>query len=192
MVPRSRKYYEGATTSHWRIDDRLFFRFRRPRDPPVFCVRHGAPGGVGGPSPGPGIWLSVARSADDFTWTPMGSLKYPGDPSCAFAPLLDPGRTDVPLPWRSHRCCPRLMEQRRLRTMGISRLDHAASAPALLRFALRVATRAQGWLPAGWLAFAGRVSNPPDHSERFQFTWSSSSPGILTLSICPRWQYSSS
>src|SRR5436190_20030695 len=25
MVPRSRKYYEGATTSHWRIDDRLFF-----------------------------------------------------------------------------------------------------------------------------------------------------------------------
>ena len=188
MVPRSRKYYEGATTSHWRIDDRLFFRFRRPRDPPVFCVRHGAPGGVGGPSPGPGIWLSVARSADDFTWTPMGSLKYPGDPSCAFAPLLDPGRTDVPLPWRSHRCCPRLMEQRRLRTMGISRLDHAASAPALLRFALRVATRAQGWLPAGWLAFAGRVSNPLDHSERFQFTWSSSSPGILTLSICPRWQ----
>src|SRR6516165_4133036 len=105
MVPRSRKYYEGATTSHWRIDDRLFFRFRRPRDPPVFCVRHGAPGGVGGPSPGPGIWLSVDRSADDFTWTPLGSLKYPGDPSCAFAPLLDPGRTDVPLTWRSHRCC---------------------------------------------------------------------------------------
>jgi hypothetical protein len=51
MVPRSRKYYEGATTSHWRIDDRLFFRFRRPRDPPVFCVRRGAPGGVGGPLP---------------------------------------------------------------------------------------------------------------------------------------------
>ena len=68
--------------------------------------------------------------------------------------------------------------------MGISRLDHAASAPALLRFALRVATRAQGWLPAGWLTFAGRVLNPL-HSERFQFTWSSSSPGILTLSFFP-------
>jgi hypothetical protein len=65
--------------------------------------------------------------------------------------------------------------------MGISGLDHAASAPALLRFALRVATRAQGWLPAGWLAFAERVSNPLDHSE--QFIRSSSSPGILTLSI---------
>src|SRR5215831_19651068 len=108
----------------------------------------------------------------------MGSLKYPGDPSCAFAPLLDPGRTDVPLPWRSHRCCPRLMEQRRLRTMGISRLDHAASAPALLRFALRVATRAQGWLPAGWLAFAGRASNPLDRYERFQIV-------VILLSSSP-------
>jgi hypothetical protein len=188
MVPRSRKYYEGATTSHWRIDDRLFFSLpSSTRSSCLLCPPWRSWRGWR-PPPGPGIWLSVARSADDFTWTPMGSLKYPGDPSCAFAPLLDPGRTDVPLPWRSHRCCPRLMEQRRLRTMGISGLDHAASAPALLRFALRVATRAQGWLPAGWLAFAGRVSNPLDHSERFQFTWSSSSPGILTLSICPRWQ----
>jgi hypothetical protein len=34
------------------------------------------------------------------------SLRSPGDPSRVFAPLLDPGRTDVPLPWRSHRCCP--------------------------------------------------------------------------------------
>src|SRR5262249_2444883 len=107
----------------------------------------------------------------------MGSLKYPGGPSRAVARIVDPCRTDGPFPRRSHRCCPRLMEQRRLRTMGISGLDHAASAPALLRFALRVATRAQGWLPAGWLAFAGRVSTPLDHSERFQFTWSSSSPG---------------
>jgi hypothetical protein len=189
MVPRSRKYYEGATTSHWRIDDRLFFFASAVRVILLsFVSAMALLEGLEAPSPGPGIWLPVARSADDFTWTPMGSLKYPGDPSCAFAPLLDPGRTDVPLPWRSHRCCPRLMEQRRLRTMGISGLDHAASAPALLRFALRVATRAQGWLPAGWLAFAGRVSNPLDHSERFQFTWSSSSPGILTLSICPRWQ----
>src|SRR6516162_7018615 len=40
-------------------------------------------------------------------------------------------------------------------------------------------------LASGWLAFAGRASNPLDHSERFQFTWSSSSPGILTLSFFP-------
>ena len=78
--------------------------------------------------------------------------------------------------------------------MTISGLTYAALAPALLRFALRVAARTQGWLPAGWLAFAGRVSNPLDHSERFQFIWSFSSPGFLTLSIClwyvrsARWQ----
>jgi hypothetical protein len=52
--------------------------------------------------------------------------------------------------------------------MWISGLTHAASAPALLRFAFCVATHAQGWLPAGWLAFTGRVSNPLDHYERFQ------------------------
>ena len=51
---------------------------------------------------------------------------------------------------------------------SISGLTHAASAPADLRFAFRVATHAQGSLPAGWLAFAGRASNPLDRYERFQ------------------------
>jgi hypothetical protein len=73
-------------------------------------------------------------------------------------------------------------EKRRLRTIRISGLIHAASTPALLRFAFRVATHTQGWLPAGWLAFTGRASNPLDHVERFQITPSSSYPGILTLS----------
>src|SRR5215472_886704 len=52
--------------------------------------------------------------------------------------------------------------------MCISGLTHAASAPAVLRFAFRVATHAQGSLPAGWLAFAGRASSPLDRYERFQ------------------------
>ncbi len=136
------------------------------------------------PPPGPGNWVPAARSSGYFTWTPVGSLRSPGDPSCAFAPLLDPGRTDVPLPWRSHRCCPRLLSQRRLRTMRISGLAHAASAPALLRFAFRVAIHAQGWLPPGWLAFTERVSNPLDNYERFQITWSSPFPVLLTLDSC--------
>jgi hypothetical protein len=61
----------------------------------------------------------------------------------------------------------------------ISGLTHAASAPAVLRFAFRVATHAQGWLPAGWLAFAGRASNPLDRDERFQLVLT-----IIPLS-CP-------
>jgi len=48
-------------------------------------------------------------------------------------------------------------------------LTHAASAPADLRFAFCVTTHAQGSLPAGWLAFAGRASNPLNRYERFQF-----------------------
>jgi hypothetical protein len=52
--------------------------------------------------------------------------------------------------------------------IAISGLAHAASVPADLRFAFRVATHAQGSLPAGWLTFAGRASNPLDRYERFQ------------------------
>jgi hypothetical protein len=42
----------------------------------------------------------------------------------------------------------------------------------------------QGLLPAGWLAFTGRESNPLDRYERFQFVERSSSfPALLTLPI---------
>jgi hypothetical protein len=158
-----------------------FVRFRRPRDPPVFVSAVALLKELEAPS-WPGRWVPRSPVVPAlFTWTSVGSLRSPSDPSCAFAPLLDPGRTDVPLPWRSHRCCPRFVRQRRLRTMRISGLTHAASAPALLRFAFRVATHAQGWLPAGWLAFTGRASNPLDHYERFQITWSSPFPVLLTL-----------
>src|SRR5215207_4224300 len=46
--------------------------------------------------------LRLARA-----WTRVGSLRSSGDPSRAFAPFQDPGRTDVTSPSRSHRCCPR-------------------------------------------------------------------------------------
>jgi hypothetical protein len=35
------------------------------------------------------------------------------------------------------------------------------------------------------LAFTGRASNPLDHCERFQITWSSPFPVLLTLHSCP-------
>src|SRR5215472_18492450 len=88
-----------------------FVHFRRPRDPSCVCVRHCARGAVAllegrRSPPGPGSWMPATRSSGSLTWTPMGSLRSPGDPSRVFAPLLDPGRTDVPLPWRSHRTAP--------------------------------------------------------------------------------------
>src|SRR5262249_48640614 len=147
LVPRSHRYYEGATTSHLRVGGRLFCSLPPPTRSSCFVFAVALREGW---RPRPGLWVPAARSSGYFTWTPVGSLRSPGDPFCAFAPLLDPGRTDVPLPWRSHRCCPRLLSQRRLRTMRISGLAHAASAPALLRFAFRVAIHAQGRLLAGW------------------------------------------
>src|SRR5438552_5755268 len=59
-------------------------------------VRARAFAGAGHPN------LRLARA-----WTRMGSLRSSGDPSRAFAPFQDPGRTDASSPYRPHRCCPR-------------------------------------------------------------------------------------
>ena len=78
------------------------FRFRSPRVPPCSCIavallqgRRSLPSqglcSAGGP---------CSRLA--HTWTRMGSLRSSGDPSCAFAPFQDPGRTDVPSPPHGH------------------------------------------------------------------------------------------
>ena len=65
---------------------------------------------------------------------------------------------------------------------------HLAASAAALPFAPHVA-RAQAYpsrpvriivgFPAGWLAFAGRESNPLDRYKRFLITSSSSFPGLL-------------
>jgi hypothetical protein len=70
--------------------------------------------------------------------------------------------------------------RRRLQQGLISGLTHAASAHADLRFAFRVTAHAQGSLPAGWLAFTGRASNPLDRDERFQLVLT-----IIPLSCSP-------
>jgi hypothetical protein len=167
--PRSRQYYEGATTSHPRICGHLWIRFRSPPDPSCFVFATALLQGRRF-LPSPGLGVPAARLSGFFVWTRMGSLRSPGDPSRASAALLDPGRTDVSWPLRPRRCCPRFAHNEGFGNC-ISGLTHAALAPAVLRFALRVATHAQGSLPAGWLAFAGRASNPLDRYERFQLVF---------------------
>src|SRR4051812_7441084 len=56
------------------------------------------------------------------------------------------------------------------------------SAPAAYASHATLPPPAQGSLPAGWLAFAGRGSNSPDRDERFQSALTSSSFPGLTLS----------
>src|SRR5262245_62049161 len=56
------------------------------------------------------------------------ALRFPGDPSCAFAPVYDPGRTDAPSPGRSHRCCPCQQEGKGFSVTSISGLPRGFSA----------------------------------------------------------------
>jgi hypothetical protein len=107
-VPRSQRYYEGATTSHPRINSHLLVRSRRPRDPPVVRARFKRSRSSRGLFRARAFcWCRPAQSPAHRAWTRMGSLRSSGDPSCAFAPFQDPGRTDASSPYRPHRCCPR-------------------------------------------------------------------------------------
>jgi hypothetical protein len=58
-VPRSRQYYEGATTSHPRIHGRLLVRFHCPRVPPCSYPPQRSRK-LGGPLPGQGSWSAGA------------------------------------------------------------------------------------------------------------------------------------
>jgi hypothetical protein len=60
--------------------------------------------------------------------------------------------------------------QRRLQRLVISGLNNAALAPAAYASRMVLPLSMQSSLPAGWLAFTGRVSNPLDRYKRFQIT----------------------
>jgi hypothetical protein len=79
----------------------------------------------------------------------VGSHRFPGDPSRAFALLQDPGRISGPSPKRSHRCCPRAQHGEGFSGHLISRLPQGFSTRCL-RFARDVAA-ARARLASGWL-----------------------------------------
>ena len=98
-VPRGQRYYEGATTSRLRIPGRLSVSLPGSARSSALRARlGGAPGWLEDPS-GPGHLVSrppICRHT--LTRTQAGSHRFPGDPSHAFAPVQDPGRTDDPHP----------------------------------------------------------------------------------------------
>src|SRR5215831_14017650 len=110
--------------------------------------------------PGQGLAVPVAQLPGSRPRTPMGSLRSSGDPSRAFAPFPDPGRTGMPSPSRSHRCCPRFAHSEGFGRWLISGLTGAASAPAVLRFVFRIAAHTQGSLPAGRLGLCREGVEP--------------------------------
>ena len=178
-VPRSRRYYEGATTSHPRICGRLLVRFHGPRDPPSFMLacalreeRRSLPGQglCSSGSPSPACSRVDARGISQVFRRSIPCLcSVPGPRSSRRALAITVTSVLPPLSGR-----------RRPRTLADFGANPRASAPAAIRFTLRVAARMQGLLPAGRLAFAGRESNPLDRCERFQFVLT-----IILLSCSP-------
>ena len=167
-VPRSQRYYEGATTSHPLIPGRLLVRSHSPRDPPVFVLARALPEGRRSLLRARALFCRLPLAPAARVWTRVGFLRSSDDPSCAFAPFQDPGRPTSP------RLCGYVDAAPAIRTAKASAMADFGANPQLrhlLTYASRVALppNVQGSLPAGWLTFAGRASNPLDRYERFQF-----------------------
>jgi hypothetical protein len=144
------------------------FRFRGPHDPPLFVLALAAlPDGWRTRS-GPGqLFSRLPTCRRSLVWTRAGSHRFPGDPSHAFAPVQDPGRTDDPSPSRCRRCCPRSTQSEGSNDHNFE-ATHAALASAAYASRTALPPSQQGSLPAGRLAFTGRELNPLDRDERFQ------------------------
>ena len=180
-VPRSQRYYEGATTSHPRIHGRLLVRSRSPRDSPSFVsavalpeVRRSLPGqgscSAGCPSP------ACSRvDANGISQVFRRSI-----PCLCSVPGPRSNRRDLAITVTS--MLPPLSGRRRLRRWLISGLTRSFGTCCPTLHAWRCRTRARlasGWpakpLPRGsrtlWIAMRGFSS----------CSRSSSSPALLTL-----------
>ena len=140
------------------------FRFRGPRDPPLFVLALRRSRMVGGPiraralgQPATPLPAHFLVDAGGISQVPRRSIPYlcPG-------PRPRPDRRSLTLTVSS--MLPPLNPRRRLSAAYASR---RASPHAM-----------QGSLPAGWLTFTGRELNPLDRDEGFQIT-SSSLPGLF-------------
>ena len=75
-------------------------------------------------------------------------------------------------------------QTRKAPTIAISGLNHTASEPAVYASRRPLPDAMQDSLPAGWLAFTGRESNPRGFYERFQLP-TSSFPGLFRSQLKP-------
>src|SRR6266853_4789558 len=108
-----------------------------------------------------------------------GTSQVSRRPSCAFASVHDPGRTDDPSPIDGFVDAAPAQTTAKASASWLYRGYCGASAPAAYASRVGLPPPMQSSLPAGWLAFAGRGLNPLDRYERFQITFSSPSPGFI-------------
>jgi len=170
-VPRRRQYYEGATTSHPRATHSLMISVVGPTRSSRLCARRSAPAERGGRSQ---AWDLVQPAIPvpgmAHPWARVGSLRFPGAPSYAFALLQDPGRVGKTSPLAVSPMLPPDPTRRR------PPLSHDFEAGTGLQHPLSTLQERRRRRPrktrfrlAG-CAFAGRGSNPLDRVERFPVT----------------------
>jgi hypothetical protein len=176
-VPRSRRYYEGATTSHPRVHGRLLVRFHCPRVPPCSCPPQRS-GKVGGPFQA----RALLRRLPIFQLALRGrEWDLSGLQAVLPVPLL---RSTTPVESK----CPCLVGH-----LDAAPAEWTAKASAMfdfganpqLRHMLPYASRVtlphtcKACFRLAGSAFAGRASNPLDRCERFR-TAAGRSPFLLS------------
>ena len=163
-------------------------RFRGPRDSSTVrarrCRRSRASGGPASDQDHCSTGDPPCRCA--LAWTRVGFLRFPGDPSCAFAPVYDPGRTDDPSPMAVSPVLPLLQREQRLQRVidfgATARLQHLLSTLHERRCHSPCKTC---FRPAGW-PLPGGSSNPLDRDKRFPSGYiSSSSAAAIPKAFIP-------
>ena len=185
-VPQRHKHYEGATTSTRRITGHLFGSLPVPTSVLLdSCSLLAALPGKRRSRTGPGSLFSRRSELPAHPHVDVsGTSQVSRRPILCLCPGLGsrPNRWHLAIEKRCRRCCPRDTGHEGF--SGLSYRDHrGASAPAAYASRMMLPPSLQGSLPAGWLAFTGRESNPLDRDERFPSCYISSPfPGfILTL-----------
>lgn len=160
-VPRRHRHYQGTKTSC--AEYGLAYGFARPphRPPLSFAPAQRRRSARAWPR-------SLARCRQLPQWSITGSPRFLGNPSNAFAPLFDPGRSDWPCLGGQYGAVPAKTNTRTPAVNAfrdsITRLQHPL--PTLPQVCYRPWARlASGW----WLTSTGRESNPLDSDERFPF-----------------------
>jgi len=121
------------------------------------------------------IWRISLRVPGPAVITHCGGLgisQVPREPQCAFALLLDPGRTLTPGRYRDARMLLPHCRRRKLTTrVLISGLNHTAFAPAVYASCRGCPTTTQDSLPAGGQPLPDGIDYPLGSDERFQINY---------------------
>jgi hypothetical protein len=103
------------------------------------------------------------------SWTSAGSLRFPGDPSRAFALLQDPGRAGKASPVAALSILPPVPTNRRPQRAHDLEAATGLQRPPPTLHERRCRRPCKAGFRLAGCAFAGRGSNPLDRFERFQF-----------------------